>query len=90
MIIWNLVKKFSLPIAVFGGLWVLGFAMDTYIEWSWLTNLFIIIRRFWAAINWYWDTSTMLWLIGLSLTLDIAEWVYLSYLLPIDWFRRND
>lgn len=63
--------------------------MNKSLPWDQLTNLFVILRWLFAAMNWINDTTTMLWLIGWTLVMDIAELVFETGLIPVAWFSKK-
>lgn len=65
----------------------LGSIIDSTIDWTFLTNLFGILRFFWNSINWLLDIPTLLFLIGLTITFDIAENVFDAGIITIKWFK---
>lgn len=73
------------------GLWVtLSVVINTYIDWSKITDLFSIIKWAFWAMDWINDTATMLICVGLSLILEGAEWALEGGLIPIKWFKSSN
>jgi hypothetical protein len=86
----TILKKLAVITAFVGVLYIFGRAVNSIINWDYLTSLFTVIRRFWGAANWWWDIPTMLILITASLGLDLGEWIFRAGLLPLDWIKKND
>lgn len=86
----TIAKNIGIITLFMGLLYIFGKSIELIVPWQELTNVFIIMRRFWTAANWWWDITEMIILIGFSLLIDAGEWVLKAGLFPIDYFLKKD
>lgn len=83
----KILKNVGLIGLIIGGLSVLGNVINSIIPWGWLTNFFIIIRNLLALIDYFIDTNTLITLIGLRLSIEIAYWSYKAIIWVVSFFK---
>ena len=62
-------------------------AISTLIDFSFLGYFFLLIRRLLSFVDFFWDTTTMLFLIGMSISISVLLWSFKGSLVVIRWFR---
>lgn len=67
---------------------VFGTQINDLIQWDWLINFFVIIRKLLMSIDFIIDTNTLIKLIGISLYLTVAYWILKATTFVIEWFRH--
>jgi len=83
-------SKNGLLLVIFGILVSFGAGLNAlFPNWTILTTIFAIFRYLIGTMDWLIDTTTLITIIGLNLSLDILEWVLMAGLLPVDWFRQR-
>jgi len=83
------IKTNALIAAMIVALATLGVTINTLVPWEWLTALFVIIRRLLLMFDFIIDTSVLINLIGIALSLKIALWAYQGTIVVIDWFKNH-
>lgn len=66
---------------------ILGAVVNTYIPWNWLTPFFIFLRQSSMLFDFIWDIPTMWIIVGITMVIEIAIWIFRATLLFINWFR---
>jgi len=74
---------------VVGLLVVLGNTIAILLNWDWLTYFFVLIRNLLLMIDWVIPTDTLLTLVGISFTIQVALWAYKATWWLIRWFRNH-
>lgn len=84
--------KFAKQVAIISftlvGLIALGFVVDQYLNFSFLTGFFVLIRRLIGLFDFAFDTDTLLMLLGYSLLISIGYWLFRAYM-SITQFLNN-
>lgn len=69
---------------------VLGGVIDKYVEFSWLTTIFAIIRYLLGCMNWIINAPVLITCIGLTFVLDIGENAFDAGMIPVSWFKGKN
>lgn len=72
----QLLKNLLVLSIVVGALMIVGFALNSLIPWQYLDYLFIIIRHFAFLFDFFWDTTTLFVLVGISFLIEVSIWGY--------------
>jgi len=72
---------------ILGGLILLGTAINSLSIWSWLTDIFSFFKWCLTLFDFFWDTDTMLTLLGYTSLIFLAYWVWKATLIVVDWFK---
>jgi len=83
----NILKNIGLVGVVILILTALGTAINAIVPWAWLTDFFTLLRHLTDLIDFTWDTSTMWTIVGLSMTIFVAEWVFRAGITAVDYLR---
>jgi hypothetical protein len=70
----DILKRVALMAFIVAALVSVGELLNQIIPWEYLGYFFALIRRLVLPIDFMWDTTTMLVLIGLSLFVEAAIW----------------
>ena len=81
--------RISIALGIVALLQALGAGIDSLIDWNQLTTMFSVIRRLWEASDSWWNMTLMVSLIGTTILLDIAEWLFMAGMIPFDWFHKG-
>jgi len=84
----NILKQVGLISLTITAMGTVGVVLNNFIPWVWLTNFFIIMRHLLPLIDFMFDTTTLLTLLGIMLTVQIALWAWKGSNLVIDWFKK--
>ncbi|MCK9330879.1 MAG: hypothetical protein M0Q94_13480 [Candidatus Cloacimonetes bacterium] len=73
------IKRIGLIAVLIGALTILSSSITDLAVWTWLTKIFILFRNSLSLIDFIIDTKTLMVIIGLTFTIDIALWSYKSF-----------
>jgi len=73
------IKKIALIAVLIGALTILSSSITDLAVWTWLTKIFILFRNSLSLIDFIIDTKTLMVIIGLTFTIEIALWGYRSF-----------
>lgn len=80
-------KKYALIVfGVFGALYLLGIAVENTIELTFLDSFFVFIRRLVLLFDFAFHTPTLFLLLGYSLKIFVAYWLYRATMAIIHLF----
>jgi len=85
----KILKQVGLLGLIIGALLILGTAINAIIPWSWLTNLFIIIRKTTIIFDFMWDMDTLFTLVAISLSIQVALWLYRATVVVVNFFNEK-
>jgi len=83
----KIIKNIGLLTLTVGFLGILGAVINAYVPWIWLTDFFVIIRHCLTMVDFFWDTTTTIALMSISLTIVGALWTYRGVMVVVQWFK---
>jgi len=84
----KILKKLGLIGLVITALSTLGVAINALPVWHWLTDFFSIIKSSVLFIDFMWDTTTTLTIIGTMMTIIVAYWTWRLVMIVVGWFNH--
>ena len=69
------------------GLGILGAFLNSIIPWFWLVYFFVILRSTVSIFDFTWHIPTLLTLVGIALSVEIAIWSWRATMTIVKWFK---
>lgn len=82
------IKQAILIGVIIGALIGFGNRMARNVVWVWLTKFFILIREILEMIDFIVDTDTLILLLGITLTIELAVWTFRAILYLVHFFKE--
>jgi len=72
----KIVVRISITGLIISGLLIIGNVIDNLVVWSWLTDVFSLIKKSLNSLNFIIDINTLITLVGYSLTIGVGYWSF--------------
>jgi len=79
--------KYGFVSLIITALITLGTAIVNNLSWSFLTTFFILIQNLLNMLNWIIDVPSLILLIGITLSIEVAYWTYEAWYLIVKFFK---
>lgn len=83
-------KQFGIALLIISALTAVSLAVNAILDASYLTNMFVIIRKFTMVLNYFWNIPVLFSFVSIILTIEITLWLYKAYVFIATYFGKHD
>jgi len=73
---------------IIGALAIFGRVVNEFLSWSFLVTFFAVVRNLLNMLNWLIDIPTLVLLITITLSIEVAYWIYEASVVVTKFFRN--
>jgi len=86
-VLFNNLKAIASITLVIAALGSIGATVNSMVPWHWLTSMFVLIRKLLLMMDFMVDTETLIIIMGITISLEMAFWAFKGTMWVVKWFK---